>query len=816
MILRSIRLRGFKGFSAGIGVDEVFLDLSSLPDGLIAVCGPNGAGKTTLLDNLHPYRIQPYKIRKAKDWSPGAFSYYDQCSGSDACKELVFEMGGVAYRALILIDAERRKQEAYLYQASSVCATVPVWTPLNDGKVKTYDEAVEKVCGSPSLFFTSVFRCQGAKNLSDYTRGDIMQIISELLNIDHIREQSEKCRTVVSGLSAGLILARDRMVGLAAESVAATGLELEISRVTMNKTTDQLGLDGAQSDLGGVRTEIIKVREQQAAQESEAVRLEMLKSQLSDEEKRLVDGGAAAVKVIADIDRRIADVVLSRDRAKAGLQDNIDNAIKSRDNSKAGIQERIARAEKIISGGAGIRDAVAKESGLLEDIDREKSSLARLTKERDERRGHLSKWDAELSGLNAEIKALEQAAAKLDGLDCHGDASGWLNPSCRFIADAVAGRDSLPESIVHRDALQADILKMQGLLSESDNAVGDCERALISAEDALKECQKFTRLLPELDQAEANLVVWNKDLADLDKQADASVAAWRDDMAGLDKRAEDDLKALGGDKWLAESEWDLARIRISDRITELRRDIEAFPVFGDLAGQLRELSICEGISLAAVTSFEKRIHDADIETASLCTKMEAAQAKCGELVLLKKKEGKLAAEIAKFTLLMKACSNDGIVALELDDAAPSIASIVNDLLRACYGSRFTVRLDTQAAKVNGDMKETFDIIIFDADAGDEKSITECSGGQVTVLEDAITRGICLYNIHRSDRVYGTLYSDEKDGALDEARKLEFMRVKREALRVGTHRHEFFITQTQDLMDLADSKIVLAPGGITIS
>jgi exonuclease SbcC len=815
MILRSIRLRGFRGFSAGIGVDEVFLDLSVLPDGLVAVCGPNGAGKTTLLDNLHPYRIQPYKIRKAKDWSPGAFSYYDQCSGSDACKELVFEMGGVAYRALILIDAERRKQEAYLYQASSVCATVPVWTPLNDGKVKTYDEAVEKVCGSPSLFFTSVFRCQGAKNLSDYTRGDIMQIISELLNIDHIREQSEKCRTVVSGLSAGLILARDRMVGLAAESEAATGLELEISRVTINKTTDQLGLDGAQGDLDGVRTEIIKVREQQAAQESEAVRLEMLKSQLSDEEKRLVDGGAAAVKAIADIDRRIADAVLSRDRAKVGLQDNIDNAIKSRDNSKAGLQERIARAEKIISGGAGIRNAVAKESGLLEGIDREKSSLARLTKERDERRGHLSKWGAELSGLNAEIKALEQAVAKLDGLDCHGDASGWLNPSCRFIADAVAGRDSLPESIAHRDTLQADILKMQGLLSESDNAVGDCDRTLVSAEDALKECQKFTRLLPELDQAEANLVVWNKDLADLDKQADASVAAWCDAMAGLDKRADDDLKALGGDKWLAESEWDLARIRISDRITELRRDIEAFPVFGDLAGQLRELSIREGISLAAVTSLEKRIHDADIEIASLRTKMEAAQAKCGELILLKEKEGKLAAEIAKFTLLMKACSNDGIVALELDDAAPSIASIVNDLLRACYGSRFTVRLDTQAAKVNGDMKETFDIIIFDADAGDEKSITECSGGQVTVLEDAITRGICLYNIHRSDRVYGTLYSDEKDGALDEARKLEFMRVKREALRVGTHRHEFFITQTQDLVDMADARIVLAPGGVVI-
>jgi exonuclease SbcC len=171
--------------------------------------------------------------------------------------------------------------------------------------------------------------------------------------------------------------------------------------------------------------------------------------------------------------------------------------------------------------------------------------------------------------------------------------------------------------------------------------------------------------------------------------------------------------------------------------------------------------------------------------------------------------------IADFSLLMKACSNDGVIALELDDACPSIAVIVNDLIMACYGSRFSVRFDTQAEKADGSKREAFDILIMDAETGEEWSITVKSGGQTAWIEDAITRGISIYNIHRADRYYGAIFSDEKDGALDHNRKLEFLQVKRAAILTGTHVKEFFISHTQDLVDMADARIEMLPGRVVI-
>src|SRR6266702_3543621 len=129
MRLKTLHLKNSRGLLAGIGLEEVFIDFSVLPNGLIAIVGENGAGKTTVLDNCHPFRIMPSKLRDSKAWSADAFSYYNEFYGNDGLNELVFEFEGKTYKKKILIDAERRKQEAYLYELQG-----EQWAPLNDGK----------------------------------------------------------------------------------------------------------------------------------------------------------------------------------------------------------------------------------------------------------------------------------------------------------------------------------------------------------------------------------------------------------------------------------------------------------------------------------------------------------------------------------------------------------------------------------------------------------------------------------------------------------------------------------------------------------
>jgi DNA repair protein SbcC/Rad50 len=169
---------------------------------------------------------------------------------------------------------------------------------------------------------------------------------------------------------------------------------------------------------------------------------------------------------------------------------------------------------------------------------------------------------------------------------------------------------------------------------------------------------------------------------------------------------------------------------------------------------------------------------------------------------------RLSDEIAYWRLLGKGLGNDGVVALTIDDAGPALTHLVNELLLACYGMRFTVEIRTQRALASGEMREGFEILVHDADTDSTKSVTVMSGGQKVWINECLTRGIALYLAQNAGQEYQTLFSDESDGPLDADRKLQFMRMKREVLRQGGYEREFFISQTPDLVAEADAIIDL--------
>ncbi len=160
-------------------------------------------------------------------------------------------------------------------------------------------------------------------------------------------------------------------------------------------------------------------------------------------------------------------------------------------------------------------------------------------------------------------------------------------------------------------------------------------------------------------------------------------------------------------------------------------------------------------------------------------------------------------ELGWWNLLSKALGNDGVIALCVDDAGPELARLTNELLLACYGPRFTVSIRTQVETVKKEMREGFDVVVFDAETGRAKSVGVMSGGERIWINEALTRAIALYLERASGRRYETLFCDEADGALDSERKRMFMQMKREVLRLGGYAREYFVSQTPELTQMAD-------------
>ena len=132
--------------------------------------------------------------------------------------------------------------------------------------------------------------------------------------------------------------------------------------------------------------------------------------------------------------------------------------------------------------------------------------------------------------------------------------------------------------------------------------------------------------------------------------------------------------------------------------------------------------------------------------------------------------------------------------------------MTNELLLGCYGPRFSVSITTQVEAAKKDLKEGFDVIVFDAETGASKSVALMSGGERVWVDSALTRAIAVYLAQSAGRRYQTLFSDEADGPLDPERKRMFVQMKREVLRLGGYEQEIFVSQTPELWALADCVI----------
>ncbi|MFM0756125.1 SMC family ATPase [Paraburkholderia strydomiana] len=761
-----LTLTGFIGVRDGMKRESVSLDLASLPTGLIALTGPNGAGKSTIMDNLHPYRIMPSRATKL---SVDGFSYWDHLYGTHALKEFEWEHGGVRYRSSFAFRKPGKTGKAEYFLAW--CDPSGTWQPMqtgngtvSDGKADTYDACVESVCGSLESFFTSVFSAQNRRPLASYGASEIKALLAELLHIDHLPALSAKAGDVVKILGRALDATHQQLVALGAKRDRVVQIDQAIASDVQSVAAareSREALNARSVTLSDQRAVLVAKQTANVDAQARLRELAGRRSQIASSLQVLVNDGAADDRRFTQRLSALRESIAGHN-AVIGQRDAILGAAAARDSAQAGLAGLEARVEPV-------QQAIAALEAKQLELTAATSRINGLTSEGESKASLL--------------KSLEKQASVIAAVPCAGHA---MHDTCPLLAQAREANAKVPEQRISLNNLRVAF------------------RTSREAVDRLTpEVQQLATRRAELKTLSAQIAASRRDL-----QMAIDLAARKpllDAATEGVRKASEELAAVEAEAKAVRERRQVQQDSLSLQVRELDAEVARFGA-EDLSAAIadldRQLTQCRDGITAADARIESLIR-------SQATREVERQAIANELAgfdATQSRANRISDEIASWKLLAKGLGNEGVIALTIDDAGPALTKMVNDLLLACYGMRFTVEIQTQRALASGELREGFEILVHDADIDSTKAVTVMSGGQKVWINECLTRGIALYLASNAGQPYQTLFSDESDGPLDPQRKLQFMRMKREVLRQGGYEREFFISQTPDLVAEADAVI----------
>ena len=808
----SLTLKGFRGIRDGLGRDVLTLDFERLADGaeLVAIAGANGRGKTTVMDNIHPYLTMPSRAAVA---GPGGFSYYDHVCLPENEKNLIWAHDGRNYRSQVVIRLNgRRKTEAFLF----VLADDGVWKPVtlddgtvSDGKVDTYNRCVEAICGSADTFFTSVFSAQGKRQLSAYRNAEIKTLLADLLGQEEIRALGQKAVETARLLKVGLAAIRQEQAGLDGEAQRIEGERRRLDGAQTRVAQRLAGRQAAQAAQESART-----RHAQLMVERDQSRgVEARRGQLESECQAVIQAGKEAIEVLQAQGRgeqqrldRLEQRIAQRFAQECNRRQVLQNQRRQCLTVLAGVQAvrhaecRLPMAERVLS----LRSA---------QVGAWRQQVQRLTQCQAAKRMVQQK----LSGIEREAG---QAALKAEelarrfGLTGEVPCAGTdLQGQCQLLGDAGDAKALIPsaQGTIQRlggekAAAQQELHALCGQHEELAGAPQSLAMAEHRAERARARASRFALLAAqagEMARAQITLAGIEQELTELPAAQGPHTAAGQPPAETTEEAAERQQINAARQAIAAQHEQQAKHYRST--LDRLKQALATLPAPYDGQRLIDAQTVMEQAA-QSVTSAEQAHLAAVRDAETLGALVQQVKAIAGRQAQVANRIAKVETELGNWNLFAKCMSNDGLIALAIDDAGPALAGLANDLLLACYGPRFTVSIQTLVETGKGEQKEGFDILVHDGESGDSKSVGLMSGGERVWINECLIRAVALYLAQHTGRRYGALFSDEADGPLDPERKRMFMAMKREVLRLGGYQREFFVSQTPELTAMADAVI----------
>lgn len=800
-----LKLSGFRGIASGRGKNSIEIDFGKI-DGaarMVALVGPNGAGKTTIMDNMHPYRVMP---SRASSPTPTAYSYYDDLvEGADGLKDLVWCHNGVIYQSVIRMRAagKSKKQECYLFMQDATAAFVPYADStglVSDGKAESYDRAVEAVCGRPDVFFAALFSAQGKRPISAMTVSEVKSLLASMLNIESVKALGDRAQEVVKGLRPHLEATKAQAIPLQQQLMREATLRDSLAGFDDRLEAATHAVDGAGMLERQAHADLVTVEAAAGQQEAVKAQHAALQVQLESSEPNRKTATAALAT-------RQAQERTHLQSAQVDLQQTVSAASKTLTDANTSL----ASVRSLIAREPAVRAAETKRTNLRDQLSAKRMKLEEVQLDADRigelRRNVLSLSEALATGqadgtaLANLVATATQTASLINDVPCKGHS---FQSACKLLLQANDAAEGLPASTAKLEVLRNTFLENKKKRASADAELQkllDAEKVhnqlladISKLNDELVNARTLAAELPAIEEAKTKV-----------EPGIARVAEAKAELQRVEQRlvaVQNDLSRLDADHRIAMGQ---LTATLAAEVERIQAMVAALP---RIVGEAEVNLVRQRLAQAEVVHREARDRQADI-----VAKRQESTLVLGQLTAAKAELSKVEAlatcisdEIASWTLLAAALGNNGIVAMSIDDAGPALSAQCNSLLEDCYGGRFQVRLSTQQTTATGILKESFEVWVEDTHRGEEKRLSDMSGGEKVWINECLVRSMALYIAQSSQQHYSTLFCDEADGPLDEARKRQFMDMKRAVLDRGGYRREYLVTQTPQLWDLCDARI----------
>ncbi|MDP2884546.1 MAG: SMC family ATPase [Ignavibacteria bacterium] len=791
----SLRLRGAIGIRDGLGLDEIDITFAGLSPGLVAIVGKNGSGKTTILDNLHPYLELP-----SRDGSLANHFFL-----RDSVRELHFEIGQVRYRSEILIDARTGRVEAYLYQGRE---------PLNDGRVSTYKAAIVGLLGSPEVFFNSVFVAQGSSGVTALTPSKRKDLFFDLLGLQIYDGYTQYAKASAEELEKSLL--------------AKSTLMQEITKEASEKPALRESLDRAELGLGQARRELHD-RE-----------IERLANETGLESCR--KNAESLRRIKKDRESLGEEIALLAQRLSATDQD-AEKETKTLGAEMKAIEKEISRTNSILTHSSEITEKVGQLRSLrqeLEELLRLQSAVQEISQTQSElfminerqwneyHRNHAKLQHQEERLIADErqllnIHAMERANLMRQLQELRTASLLVDEVPCRQVED-LPGQCKLLRHSIEADEKASVVWQRIAVLDRTGTDIGPESVALrLELEEIAQKKSELERARPKPFNSESFDARKEELHYDAARHAEvrASIKTLEEEKwerlseellvaQSVLKEKKSSCELLGSQIDRLKSQRDAVVSQLSDELASKRERLNDLGLLspmetdeGSLLWQRNEISS----ALESLRTRELTLHG---QAEAARGSMERIEKKEEEGVIVDQEITVIAQQVEHWRMLQRACSRDGIPALELDAAGPGISGIANELLASTFGARFQISFET--TKLSKDCKkqlETFNIVVYGQSG--EKRIEDLSGGERVWIERAISEAIAIYMSEHSGCQLQTTFQDESDGPLDPDNKQNYFSLLRESFRLGRRFFTFIITQSPEIWEQIEQRIYLKPG-----